>query len=133
MTSNSLISSPRETAGAFSRRTARDGSGSAPSVPSHHPIPTDGPVGTLLAATHRHPYRPAHTHFLLRAVDHETITTQIFVNGSRHLDNDTAFVVKHSLIVDFNQINDAALADAHDVSLPAWHAHVEFVLAASAR
>ena len=27
-------------------------------VPSHYPIPTDGPVGQLLLATERHPYRP---------------------------------------------------------------------------
>ena len=29
----------------------------------HYPIPTDGPVGGLLGATARHPYRPAHVHF----------------------------------------------------------------------
>ena len=44
-------------------------------VPSHYPIPTDGPVGELLAATRRHPYRPAHIHFIvgrrrLPAADH---------------------------------------------------------------
>ncbi len=36
-------------------------------VPSHYPIPTDGPVGTLLLATERHPYRPAHIHFIVTA------------------------------------------------------------------
>ena len=29
-------------------------------TPSAYPIPTDGPVGDLLTATGRHPYRPAH-------------------------------------------------------------------------
>ena len=33
-------------------------------VPSPYPIPTDGPVGDLLRATGRHPYRPAHIHFI---------------------------------------------------------------------
>src|ERR1700729_2009402 len=36
-------------------------------VPTYYPIPTDGPVGTLLAATGRHPYRPAHVHFIVTA------------------------------------------------------------------
>ena len=34
-------------------------------VPSYYPIPTDGPVGGLLTATRRHPYRPAHIHFIV--------------------------------------------------------------------
>ena len=36
-------------------------------VPSYYPIPTDGPAGTLLNATERHPYRPAHIHFIVTA------------------------------------------------------------------
>jgi hydroxyquinol 1,2-dioxygenase len=39
-------------------------------VPSHYPIPTDGPVGDLLAATRRHPYRPAHVHVIAEAPGH---------------------------------------------------------------
>jgi hydroxyquinol 1,2-dioxygenase len=37
-------------------------------VPRHYPIPTDGPLGELLASTRRHSYRPAyrpaHIHFI---------------------------------------------------------------------
>ena len=29
-----------------------------------YPIPHDGPVGKLLEKLHRHPYRPAHMHFM---------------------------------------------------------------------
>ena len=36
-------------------------------MPSYYPIPTDGPVGDLLMATRRHPYRPAHIHFIVAA------------------------------------------------------------------
>ena len=32
--------------------------------PAGYPVPTDGPVGDLLRAQRRHPYRPAHLHFL---------------------------------------------------------------------
>jgi len=33
--------------------------------PAGYPVPTDGPVGDLLRAQVRHPYRPAHTHFMV--------------------------------------------------------------------
>ena len=36
-------------------------------VPKFYPIPDDGPVGRLLRATERHPYRPAHIHFIAGA------------------------------------------------------------------
>jgi hydroxyquinol 1,2-dioxygenase len=36
-------------------------------VPSFYPIPDDGPVGQMLAAQGRHPYRPAHIHFIVGA------------------------------------------------------------------
>ena len=32
-----------------------------------YPIPDDGPVGRMLAATGRHPWRPAHIHMIVRA------------------------------------------------------------------
>ena len=54
-------------------------------VPSHYPIPTDGPVGALLIATERHPYRPAHIHFIVTAPGHRALTTHIFVAGSRYI------------------------------------------------
>jgi protocatechuate 3,4-dioxygenase beta subunit len=42
-------------AGRFSFRSVK---------PAGYPVPTDGPVGDLLRAQRRHPYRPAHIHFL---------------------------------------------------------------------
>lgn len=74
-------------------------------VPSHYPIPTDGPVGWLLDATRRHPYRPAHVHFLVRAPGFRSVTTHAFVAGSPYLDGpdgDAVFAVKPSLVVDFS-------------------------------
>jgi catechol 1,2-dioxygenase len=70
-------------------------------MPSPYPIPTDGPVGQLLAATGRSPWRPAHIHFLAGAPGHAPLTTHIFVSGSPYLDSDAVFGVKASLIVDF--------------------------------
>jgi hydroxyquinol 1,2-dioxygenase len=70
-------------------------------VPTYYPIPTDGPVGTLLDATRRHPYRPAHVHFIVTAPGHRPLTTHIFVAGSPYIESDAVFAVKKSLITEF--------------------------------
>jgi hydroxyquinol 1,2-dioxygenase len=70
-------------------------------VPSHYPIPTDGPVGKLLTATNRHPYRPAHIHFIVTAPGYRPLTTHIFVAGSQYIESDAVFAVKESLITEF--------------------------------
>lgn len=92
-------------------------------VPSHYPIPTDGPVGALLNATGRHPYRPAHVHFLVSAPGHEQLVTHMFVADSPYLDSDAVFAVKASLVADFAWSTDAALAARHGVEVPFRHAH----------
>ena len=63
-----------------------------------YPIPTDGPVGRLLAATKRHPWRPAHLHFRIEAPGYESLTTHVFRDGDRWLDSDAVFGVRQSLI-----------------------------------
>ena len=75
-------------------------------VPSHYPIPTDGPVGTLLNATGRHAYRPAHIHFIVTAPGHRALTTHIFVAGSPYIESDAVFAVKKSLIKEFTPVDD---------------------------
>ena len=66
--------------------------------PRHYPIPDDGPVGELLAATGRHAYRPAHLHFIVSAPGYRPVTTHVFVAGSPYLDSDAVFGVKESLV-----------------------------------
>lgn len=70
-------------------------------MPAYYPIPHDGPVGQMLAATKRHPNRPAHVHFMIAAEGHETLITHIFAADSPYLDSDAVFGVKNSLIVAF--------------------------------
>jgi len=67
-------------------------------VAAAYPIPTDGPVGRLLEATRRHPWRPAHLHFRIQAPGHETLTTHVFRDGDRWLDSDAVFGVRGSLV-----------------------------------
>jgi len=69
-------------------------------VPRSYPVPTDGPVGELLAAGGRHAMRPAHIHFVLAAPGFETLVTHVFVAGDKYLDSDAVFGVKPSLIAE---------------------------------
>jgi catechol 1,2-dioxygenase len=79
-------------------RTRADGSYAFLAVrPVPYPIPDDGPVGEMLAATARHPWRPAHIHMIARANGHRTVTTHIFDETSEYLDSDAVFAVKSSL------------------------------------
>jgi len=68
-------------------------------VPKYYPIPADGPVGDMLAATKRHPYRPAHIHFMIDHEGYEKLVTHLFIEGDPYLDSDAVFGVKQSLIV----------------------------------
>jgi len=81
-------------------------------VPRHYPIPYDGPVGELLAATGRHAYRPAHLHFIVTAPGYLPVTTHAFVAGSPYLESDAVFGVKQSLV---REVVDGVLT--FDVSL----------------
>jgi len=69
--------------------------------PVPYPIPHDGPVGRMLEATGRHPWRPAHIHIIVRAPGYKTVTTHVFDATSKYLDSDTVFAVKPSLLRTF--------------------------------
>jgi catechol 1,2-dioxygenase len=71
--------------------------------PVPYTIPDDGPVGAMLEANGRHPWRPAHIHIVIRAPGHRSVTTHIFDAASEHLDGDTVFAVKPSLIREFRE------------------------------
>jgi hydroxyquinol 1,2-dioxygenase len=79
--------------------------------PVHYPIPSDGPVGAMLRATGRHPWRPAHVHFVVSADGYEPVTTHIFDRGDEFLGSDAVFAVKDSLICEFAR-HDSAEDDA---------------------
>jgi protocatechuate 3,4-dioxygenase beta subunit len=70
-------------------------------LPVHYPIPADGPVGAMLRATGRHPWRPAHIHFVVSAEGYEPVTTHIFDREDDYLESDAVFAVKDSLVCEF--------------------------------
>jgi catechol 1,2-dioxygenase len=67
-------------------------------MPVSYPIPDDGPAGQLLAATGRHPFRPAHIHFMIGAPGYRTLVTHLFFEGDEYLKSDAVFGVKPSLV-----------------------------------
>ena len=71
--------------------------------PVSYPLPTDGPVGQMLDRMGRHPYRPAHVHFIVSAPGYEAVTTHVFVAGDPYIDSDAVFGVKPSLVIDFRE------------------------------
>jgi hydroxyquinol 1,2-dioxygenase len=85
-------------------RTGPDGRFRFHSVtPSSYPVPSDGPVGKMLLALARHPYRPAHVHFKIVAPGYKTLTTALYMAGDRYLDSDVVFGAKKSLVVSYRR------------------------------
>jgi protocatechuate 3,4-dioxygenase beta subunit len=105
--------------GAFLIRTIR---------PTSYPIPTDGPVGVLLRATDRHPYRPAHVHAIVAAPGYQTLTTHLFDTEDGYLDSDVVFAVKESLIRTFVLNRSEADAEKFGVPSPFWELANDFIL-----
>jgi protocatechuate 3,4-dioxygenase beta subunit len=93
-------------------------------VPRYYPIPVDGPVGRLLEAMARHPYRPAHIHFIVKAPGYAALTTHLFVDDSLYLDSDAVFGVKQSLVRAFPAVDDPDRARA--LGLPNPFRSVDF-------
>lgn len=97
-------------------------------MPRSYPIPTDGPVGALLAAAGRHPFRPAHLHFMIAAPGYEKLITHIFVKGDGYLDSDVVFGVKDSLIADFEQRSETMTLTGARIDRPHRYLRYDFSL-----
>ena len=96
--------------------------------PVSYPIPDDGPVGQMLRALGRHPYRPAHIHFIVSAAGHLPVTTHLFVKGDPYLESDAVFGTKDSLVVNFVRHDSPEAAAQHGIRAPFYTAEYDFVL-----
>jgi protocatechuate 3,4-dioxygenase beta subunit len=94
--------------------------------PAYYPIPDDGPVGQMLAAMGRHPYRPAHIHFIISADGYKSVTTELFVDADPYLDSDAVFGVRESLVVPFVRNDSDEKVDRSDI--PSFTVDYDFVL-----
>ena len=85
--------------------------------PVSYAIPDDGPVGALLRATSRHPWRAAHIHLLVTARGFVPLTTEVFDVDSDYLDSDAVFGVAPELIVRFAEERPGTFAAEFDIRL----------------
>ncbi len=97
--------------------------------PQPYPIPTDGPVGDLLAAAQRGAMRPAHVHFMVSAEGYETLVTHVFAAGDGYLDSDAVFGVKRELIVPFDRHEAGVAPDGSERRTPFYVMEYDLVLA----
>jgi len=100
--------------------------------PKFYPIPSDGPVGQLLEALGREPYRPAHLHFILKADGFATLVTHIFDPDDRYIATDAVFGVKESLLAEFTKVDDPKRAKELGFKDWFWEVEYDFVLARGA-
>lgn len=100
--------------------------------PTSYPIPTDGPVGVLLRATNRHPFRPAHVHAIVSASGYNTLTTHLFDAEDEYLDSDVVFAVKESLIRNFIKNESPSESRKYGIEGPFWELPNDFVLTKAA-
>jgi hydroxyquinol 1,2-dioxygenase len=91
--------------------------------PVSYPIPDDGPVGQLMNGLGRHPYRPAHLHFIITADGYDQVTTHTFVEGDAYLQSDAVFGVKETLIASFEPVKNGKTK---------WRSVYDFVLSSVA-
>lgn len=96
--------------------------------PAAYPIPHDGPVGEMLKAQGRHPWRPAHVHFMISAPGYEQLVTHVFVAGDQYLDSDVVFGVKDSLIREFKRCPPGRAPDGRVVESSFVHLNYDFGL-----
>jgi protocatechuate 3,4-dioxygenase beta subunit len=100
--------------------TGKDGTYSFIGIkPVSYPIPDDGPVGQMLNHLGRHPYRPAHMHYLVTAEGYQKVVTHTFVGDDPYLASDTVFGVKETLVAPFERVNNGKTV---------WRSPFDFVL-----
>jgi catechol 1,2-dioxygenase len=100
-------------------------------LPASYEIPKHGPTGTLLKATGRHAWRPAHVHFRLSYPGFQTLTTQLFVADDPWIDSDVVGAVKAPLVINFERHTDPGELRSRGQQLPFRTARYDFQLASA--
>jgi hydroxyquinol 1,2-dioxygenase len=96
--------------------------------PVPYPVPDDGPVGDMLRATNRHPWRAGHVHFKITADGYQPLVTELFPDDDPYLDEDAVFGVRESLIVNLVEADANAAPAITGVKAPYSNAHFNFKL-----
>lgn len=69
--------------------------------PVSYTVPDDGPVGEILNAAGRHPWRPSHLHYIVSAPGFRSLVTEVFPDDDPYLDEDTVFGVRDDLVMSY--------------------------------
>ena len=97
-------------------------------LPEFYSIPVDGPVGSMMKQAGRHPYRPAHLHFMIQAPGYEKLVTHVFRKDDQYLESDAVFGVRSSLISDWVPQKTGTAPDGSKMDKPYYTLDFDFVL-----
>lgn len=101
--------------------------------PVEYTVPSDGPVGDILRACGRHPWRPSHLHYIVTAPGYKSLVTEIFPDDDPYLDQDTVFGVRDDLVMTYVERPAAdfpeGMAVSGTVTEPFLHVEFDVVLA----
>jgi protocatechuate 3,4-dioxygenase beta subunit len=100
--------------------------------PHPYTVPTDGPVGALLAASQRSIWRPAHFHVIVSAPGYVGLVTELFPADTAYLDNDTVFGVRPGLIVPLLRCENPEVAQRYGITTPFSEVNFDFHLVSQA-
>lgn len=93
-----------------------------------YPIPHDGPVGRMLQQLGRHPWRPAHLHFMVKANGFQDLITHIFREGDPYLESDAVFGVRSSLVTRWARHDPGVAPDGSQLAIPFYTVEYDIVL-----
>lgn len=98
--------------------------------PVPYTVPTDGPVGEILNATGRHPWRPSHMHYIVTADGYRELVTEVFPDDDPYLDQDTVFGVREDLVMRYQPQPPGSFPEGFALSgkVPGTWSLVEFDL-----
>ena len=101
--------------------------------PAPYTVPDDGPVGELLQATGRQPWRPSHLHFIVTAAGFKTLVTEVFPIDDPYIDQDAVFGVREQLIMEYVEHTDITnvpegLEIGREVTVPFYTVDFDFIL-----
>ena len=96
--------------------------------PVEYTVPSDGPVGDILRACGRHPWRPSHLHYIVKAPGYRSLVTEIFPDDDPYLDEDTVFGVRDDLVMTYVERPASEFPDGMALSgkITEPFLHVEF-------
>ena len=98
--------------------------------PVSYTVPSDGPVGGILEAAGRHPWRPSHLHYIVSAEGFRTLVTEVFPDDDPYLDEDTVFGVRDDLVMSYQPQPAGSFPDGYALSgkVPEAYSRVDFDL-----